>query len=106
MAGPPLRPYNPRPVHQANPSPRCAQASCAPCGLQPAGMLRRDCPTLRDAPALGRRTRSGAPMSQTLDRAEAFCDRFGLQVPILLAPMAGACPPALSIAVANAGGLG
>jgi nitronate monooxygenase len=45
-------------------------------------------------------------MSQTLDRAEAFCDRFGLQVPILLAPMAGACPPALSIAVANAGGLG
>ncbi len=39
-------------------------------------------------------------------RAEAFCQRFGLRVPILLAPMAGACPPALSIAVANAGGLG
>jgi nitronate monooxygenase len=42
----------------------------------------------------------------SLDRAEAFCRRFGLRVPILVAPMAGACPPALSIAVANAGGLG
>src|ERR1700690_2742539 len=40
------------------------------------------------------------------DRTSAFCDRFGLQVPILLAPMAGASAPALSIAVANAGGLG
>jgi nitronate monooxygenase len=39
-------------------------------------------------------------------RAEAFCKRFAIQVPILLAPMAGACPPSLSIAVANAGGLG
>src|SRR5246127_2583943 len=40
------------------------------------------------------------------DRASTFCERFGLRVPILLAPMAGACPPSLSIAVANAGGLG
>jgi nitronate monooxygenase len=39
-------------------------------------------------------------------RIQAFCERFGLRVPILLAPMAGACPPSLSIAVANAGGLG
>lgn len=39
-------------------------------------------------------------------RAAAFCDRFGLRLPILLAPMAGACPASLSIAVANAGGLG
>ncbi len=39
-------------------------------------------------------------------RTLAFCDRFGLRVPILLAPMAGACPPALSVAVANAGGMG
>lgn len=39
-------------------------------------------------------------------RAETFCRRFGLTRPILLAPMAGACPPRLSIAVANAGGLG
>jgi nitronate monooxygenase len=41
-----------------------------------------------------------------LDRVSAFCKRFGLRVPILLAPMAGSCPPSLSIAVANAGGLG
>ena len=40
------------------------------------------------------------------DRTTAFCDRFGLRVPILLAPMAGASAPALSVAVANAGGLG
>lgn len=40
------------------------------------------------------------------DRAQAFCDRFGLRVPILQAPMASASPPALAAAVANAGGLG
>ncbi|HEY3839721.1 MAG TPA: nitronate monooxygenase family protein [Bryobacteraceae bacterium] len=45
-------------------------------------------------------------MSQVRDRASSFCQRIGTSVPILLAPMAGACPPALSIAVANAGGLG
>jgi nitronate monooxygenase len=45
-------------------------------------------------------------VSAATARAEAFCRRFGLRVPILLAPMAGACPPSLSIAVANAGGLG
>lgn len=39
-------------------------------------------------------------------RAEAFTERLGMRLPILLAPMAGACPPSLSIAVANAGGLG
>ena len=39
-------------------------------------------------------------------RAEAFCARFGLRAPILAAPMAGACPPALAAAVADAGGLG
>ncbi|TWI04785.1 nitronate monooxygenase [Luteimonas cucumeris] len=39
-------------------------------------------------------------------RVDAFCARFGLRVPILLAPMAGACPPLLSISVANAGGMG
>jgi nitronate monooxygenase len=39
-------------------------------------------------------------------RAKAFAERLGIRVPILLAPMAGACPPSLSIAVANAGGLG
>jgi nitronate monooxygenase len=41
-----------------------------------------------------------------LDRAAAFAGRFGLRAPVLLAPMAGACPPALSIAVMRAGGLG
>src|SRR6201996_8978181 len=41
-----------------------------------------------------------------LARAEAFAKSHQLRVPILLGPMAGACPPSLSIAVANAGGLG
>ncbi len=35
-----------------------------------------------------------------------FCGRYGLEVPILLAPMAGASPASLAIAVANAGGMG
>jgi len=39
-------------------------------------------------------------------RAEGFAHRLGIRLPILLAPMAGACPPSLSIALANAGGLG
>jgi nitronate monooxygenase len=39
-------------------------------------------------------------------RAEGFAGRLGIRLPIMLAPMAGACPPSLSIAVANAGGLG
>ena len=41
-----------------------------------------------------------------LTRAQQFADWLGIRVPILLAPMAGACPPSLSIAIANAGGLG
>lgn len=41
-----------------------------------------------------------------LRRAEGFAKAFGLGAPILLAPMAGACPPALSAAVAEAGGMG
>ena len=45
-------------------------------------------------------------MKSPLQRAHAFCERFGLRTPILLAPMAGASAPSLSIAVANAGGLG
>src|SRR5580765_3324950 len=39
-------------------------------------------------------------------RADDFAARLGIRSPILLAPMAGACPPSLSIAVANAGGMG
>lgn len=45
-------------------------------------------------------------MSSTRRRVSQFCDAFGLQLPILLAPMAGACPVSLSVAVANAGGAG
>ena len=45
-------------------------------------------------------------LSDALIRSEAFAARFGLSAPILLAPMAGACPPELSIAVARAGGMG
>ncbi|HEX8281277.1 MAG TPA: nitronate monooxygenase, partial [Chthoniobacterales bacterium] len=41
-----------------------------------------------------------------LSRARAFCDRFGIRLPILLAPMAGACPPSLSVAVMRAGSMG
>ncbi|MBC3190101.1 nitronate monooxygenase [Pseudonocardia sp. C8] len=39
-------------------------------------------------------------------RAESFCTRHGLRVPVLEAPMAGACPPELAAAVAGAGGMG
>lgn len=45
-------------------------------------------------------------MSTIRDRVSTFCGQYGLSSPILLAPMAGACPPSLSIAVADAGGLG
>lgn len=44
--------------------------------------------------------------SRPRDRAAAFCAKYGLQLPILQAPMAGACPASLAIAVANAGGMG
>ncbi len=39
-------------------------------------------------------------------RADAFAAKLGIRVPVLLAPMAGACPASLSVAVANAGGMG
>ena len=48
----------------------------------------------------------GGGSRRPLERATAFCARYGLRLPILLAPMAGACPVSLSIAVANAGGMG
>jgi nitronate monooxygenase len=41
-----------------------------------------------------------------LTRAQNFAREIGVELPILLAPMAGACPPSLSIAVASAGGMG
>jgi nitronate monooxygenase len=45
-------------------------------------------------------------MSSVTERIKQFCARFHLRVPILLAPMAGVPSPALSIAIATAGGLG
>jgi nitronate monooxygenase len=47
-----------------------------------------------------------SPRLGARERADRFCQRFGLQVPILQAPMAGACPASLASAVANAGGMG
>ncbi len=46
------------------------------------------------------------PAHHALTRARAFCENFNIRVPILMAPMAGACPASLAVAVANAGGLG
>ena len=43
---------------------------------------------------------------EALRRAEVFARDLDLRMPILLAPMAGATPVALSVAVAEAGGLG
>lgn len=50
----------------------------------------------------GTPTRAGGPRA----RADAFCRTYGLRMPIVEAPMAGACPPGLAAAVANAGGMG
>ena len=44
--------------------------------------------------------------NSTLARTEIFCAEYSIQIPILMAPMAGACPPELAIAVANGGGMG
>ena len=57
--------------------------------------------TPADAPPAGNSSDRGAR-----ERADRFCQRFGLRVPILQAPMAGACPASLASAVANAGGMG
>jgi nitronate monooxygenase len=51
-------------------------------------------------------TNSANPTARPRERAAQFCARYELQMPVLLAPMAGACPASLSIAVANAGGMG
>lgn len=50
--------------------------------------------------------RSVNKSARPLERATAFCAKYGLERPILLAPMAGACPASLSVAIANAGGMG
>jgi len=44
--------------------------------------------------------------SRLWPRVHAFCARYGLRLPVLEAPMAGACPPQLAAAVARAGGMG
>ena len=49
---------------------------------------------------------TGSPSLVARERAAQFCRRFGLRLPILQAPMAGACPASLASAVANAGGMG
>ena len=49
---------------------------------------------------------AGHTSPRPLARAQTFAERMGVRVPILLAPMAGACPPSLSVAVGNAGALG
>ena len=41
-----------------------------------------------------------------LKRALSFADDYGLQVPIILAPMPGATPVPLSVAVTSGGGMG
>ena len=45
-------------------------------------------------------------MSKIIERVNAYCSRLSMQLPIMLAPMAGVPAPGLSIAVANAGGFG
>jgi nitronate monooxygenase len=45
-------------------------------------------------------------MSPEQARVEAFCKRLGVMLPVLVAPMAGASAPSLSIAAMNAGSLG
>jgi nitronate monooxygenase len=40
------------------------------------------------------------------ERAAAFCAKYGMRLPILMAPMAGASPVSLAAAIANAGGMG
>jgi nitronate monooxygenase len=64
---------------------------------------------MRDEDAVMRGKESPAADGAALSaraRAKEFCEAYGLEVPILLAPMAGACPVALSVAVANAGAMG
>src|SRR5205085_1248609 len=58
------------------------------------------------APLTDAQPSSTSPNIGARERAARFCRRFGLRVPILQAPMAGACPTSLASAVANAGGMG
>ena len=40
------------------------------------------------------------------EKTKRFCEECELGIPIIMAPMAGVCPPALAAAVSNAGGIG
>ena len=52
------------------------------------------------------RSEGGLPWPIVRRDVQDFCERYGLQLPILQAPMAGACPPELAVAVTRAGGMG
>lgn len=41
-----------------------------------------------------------------IERSKIFCADYGLTVPVVMAPMAGACPAKLAASVSNAGGMG
>src|SRR2546425_5539400 len=45
-------------------------------------------------------------MASARERAQAFCAKYGLEAPIILAPMAGVQTLDLSVAVAEGGGMG
>ncbi len=45
-------------------------------------------------------------LDKVIDNAEKFAVDYGMKAPIILGPMAGACPVSLSAAVANGGGMG
>jgi nitronate monooxygenase len=40
---------------------------------------------------------AAVPNLSARERASAFCRRYGLRLPILQAPMAGACPSGLAL---------
>lgn len=43
---------------------------------------------------------------QAIIKAERFAQSLNMSIPVFMAPMAGACPPALAIGVARSGGMG
>lgn len=47
-----------------------------------------------------------AAVTSMWERVDALCARFGLSVPVLEAPTAGACPPERAAAIARAGSMG
>ena len=40
------------------------------------------------------------------EKTKRLCKEYGLHVPIVMAPMARACPPVLAAALSYAGGMG